>query len=170
MVDEVDRLREAVRLTREERPFEIHAWVVLPDHIHAVWGLPSGDKDYGLRWGAIKSRFSRSYLRSKGWPRRRVGLHPTDPAEGDIVRSPSKARKGDAGIWQRRFWEHHVRDRADFDAHIRYCWANPVNHGLVERPVEWPYSSIHREIRAGRVDPDWSGRAPDGDFGEPIMV
>ncbi len=153
LVDEIDRLREAVRVTRAERPFDIAAWVVLPDHLHCIWRMPAGDREYPVRWGAIKSRFTRS-LRDGC----RVGFHPTGAvAEGRAVgwnptlrRSASKVRKGDAGIWQRRYWEHHVRDVADMAEHVRYCWFDPVKHGLVERPEDWPYSSVHRDIAAGR--------------------
>ncbi|MGB5068975.1 MAG: hypothetical protein WBO29_16580 [Albidovulum sp.] len=74
--------------------------------------------------------------------------------------------KREAAIWQRRYWEHHIRDAADFDAHVRYCWINPVRHGFVGRPVEWPYSSIHRDIRLRRVEPEWSGAVAEGEFGE----
>lgn len=147
LIDEVERLREAVAVTRAERPFAIDAWVVLPDHMHCIWTLPAGDADFSTRMGAIKARFTRAVTR-------RVGFHPT---EGDDVagwnptlRSASKIAKGDGKVWQRRFWEHHIRDQADMDAHLRYCWFNPVKHGLVERPEQWPYSSVHREIAAGR--------------------
>jgi putative transposase len=140
----------------------VEAWVVLPDHLHAVWTLPVGDVDYGVRWGAIKARFTRSL--------RRVGFHPTDPGSAvgwnPTLRSGSKVAKGDAGLWQRRFWEHHIRDDADFANHVRYCWGNPVKHGYVERAVDWPYSSIHRDIKAGRVEAEWSGGVADGAFGE----
>lgn len=160
-----DALREAVTVTRNERPFGIDAFVVLPDHVHAVWTLPPGDRDYGTRWGAIKARFTRA-VKSSG----RVGLHPTNGAtvgcNPTLRRSRSKVKKGDAGVWQRRFWEHHIRDQADFAAHIRYCWMNPVKHGLVERAVDWPLSSIHRDIRRGMVEPDWAGMMPEGQFGE----
>ncbi|WP_134724501.1 REP-associated tyrosine transposase [Paracoccus luteus] len=135
LVAEVERLRQAVRQTRDERPFEIEAWVVLPDHLHCIWRLPEGDADYSVRWGAIKARFSRG-VKAVGW-------NPT-------LRSPSKAAKGEAGVWQRRFWEHHCRDDADFAAHLRYCWFNPVKHGLVRRVEDWPYSSVHREIGGPR--------------------
>ena len=75
--------------------------------------------------------------------------------------------KGEAGLWRRRFWEHLIRDPADHERHLRYCWANnPVHHGFVERPIDWPHSSIHRDIRLGRVEPEWSGFIPDGPFGE----
>lgn len=130
LVEEVDRLREAVRVTREERPFGVAAWVVLPDHMHTVWMLPEGDADYGRRWGAIKGRFSR-------------GLPPATPRD-------SHAARREKGIWQRRFWERHIRDEAQLAAAVRYCQINPVKHGFVERPEDWPWSSVHRDIREGR--------------------
>ena len=146
LVREVDRLRGAVRATMQERPFTIVAWVVLPDHLHAVWTLPEGDRDFSTRWGAIKARF----------------LMDMDAGR---LRSSHMARR-EKGIWQRRFWEHHIRDEADFDAHVRYCWGNPVKHGLVARAVDWPHSSIHRDIRLGRVEPEWAGESDEGEFGE----
>lgn len=132
---DIARLREAVRRTRAERPFAIEAFVVLPDHLHCIWTLPEGDADYSVRWGAIKARFSRG-VKAAGW----------NPA----LRSASKVAKGEAGVWQRRFWEHHIRDEADLAAHLRYCWFNPVKHGLVAQPKDWPYSSVHREIGGPR--------------------
>jgi REP-associated tyrosine transposase len=155
LVDEVAALRDAYTLTRQERPFRCDAFVVLPDHLHAIWTLPEGDADFSTRWGAIKARFTRS-IKAGG----KMGLNP-------ILRSPSKFRKGDGGIWQRRFWEHCIRDADDLAMHIRYCWGNPVKLGLVDRAVDWPYSSIHRDIRAGRVEPEWAGAIDDGTFGEP---
>jgi putative transposase len=143
----VVHLRQAVQRTRAELPFEIVAWVVLPDHLHAIWTLPQGDSDFSTRWKEIKARFTKA-----------VGF--------TLPRSASKVAKGEAGIWQRRFWDHHIRDQADFDVHMRYCWGNPVKHGLVERAVDWPYSSIHRDFARGMVDPEWSGIAPEGEFGE----
>ena len=136
LIREVDALRAAVREVRADRPFRIDAWVVLPDHLHAVWTLPEGDAAYPVRWAAIKARVSR-------------GL------EGRELR-PSDVARRENGIWQRRFWEHHIRDEADLTAHVRYCWWNPVKHDLVAAPTEWPHSSIHRDIRAGRVDPEWT--------------
>ncbi|MEX0365024.1 MAG: transposase [Ruegeria sp.] len=152
---EVARLREAYAVTQQERPFWCDAFVVLPDHLHAVWTLPPGDTDFSTRWGAIKSRFTRGVKASGA-----MGWNP-------ILRSGSKVVKGDAGIWQRRFWEHCIRDESDYRNHMAYCLGNPVKHGLVDRPSEWPYSSIHRDIRAGRVDPEWGGAATEGLFGEP---
>ena len=127
LVREVDRLREAVRQTKQDHLFGIEAWVVLPDHIHCIWQLPAGDRDYGMRWRLIKARFSH------GLP------------EGQ--RRASHVARGERGIWQRRFWEHHVRDDAELARLIRYCWINPVKHGLVTRPEDWPFSSVHRGAR-----------------------
>lgn len=129
LINQINVLRDAARKTKSERPFYIDAWVVLPNHMHMVWTLPKGDTDYGTRIGAIKSRFTRGL--------RRVGFHPTDvPA--------SKIRKGDAGIWQRRFWEHHIRDEGEYRAYVNYCHINPVKHGFVENPVDWPFSTARR--------------------------
>ena len=83
-----------------------------------------------------------------------------------VVRSRSKREKGDAGIWQRRVWEHHVRDAEDLAAHVQYCWMHPVRHGLVARPVEWEWSSFHRDVRRGAVEIGWTGRLGRGAFGE----
>ncbi len=133
LVREIARLREAVRVTKAERPFAIEAWVVLPDHLHCIWTLPEGDCDFPTRWRLIKSRFSR-------------GL-PKGPLRA------SHRHQQERGLWQRRYWEHHLRTPADHAAHMRYCWQNPVKHGFVARPDAWPYSSIHRDIAAGRYDP-----------------
>ena len=124
LVREIDRLRGAVVATRRERPFAVDAWVVLPDHMHCVWTLPEGDRDFPTRWRLIKSRFSR-------------GL-PKGP-----LRASHVARM-ERGIWQRRYWEHHIRNAEDYAAHVQYCWHNPVKHGFVACPEAWPYSSIHR--------------------------
>lgn len=130
LVDQVDDLREAVQRTKIERPFFIDAWVVLPDHLHAVWTLPPGDHDFSTRWSVIKARFSRSVP---------MGL-----------KRPSHFSRRERAVWQRRFWEHHIRGPKDYEDVIRYCYWNPVKHGLVKNPAEWPFSSVHRDIRMGR--------------------
>ncbi|MEZ5730731.1 MAG: transposase [Paracoccaceae bacterium] len=152
LVTEVECLRQAVRATRAERPFAINAWVVLPDHMHCVWTLPERDADFSVRMAAIKARFSRDIRRS--------GFTPTLPPRNGYGANAGRVRRGgayeervgvnpdlrgEAPIWQKRFWEHHIRDEADYQAHVRYCWINPVKHGLVERPEDWPYSSYHRD-------------------------
>jgi len=143
LVDNINLLRGAYRDVKSDYPFHCDAIVILPDHIHAVWTLPENDCNYSLRWAALKSRFTRDLKRVVGW-------NPT-------LRSASKARKGDSGLWQRRFWEHIVRDQTDYAMHLSYCWMNPVKHGLVSKASEWPHSSIHREIASGRLSTDWSG-------------
>lgn len=141
----IDDLRAAYRLTMAEHPVRCDAMVVLPDHLHAVWTLPPGDADFSIRWKKIKTRFTKAVGASR-------------PC------SVSKRAKGEKGIWQRRFWEHMIRDEADFAAHTAYCWGNPVKHGLAEKPTDWPYSSIHRDIALGLVGPDWL--AVDGRVGD----
>lgn len=123
LVREIARLRDAVRLTQAERPFAIRSWVVLPDHLHMIWTLPESDRDFPLRWRLIKSRFS-------------MGL-PRGPLR------PSQIARAERGIWQRRYWEHHIRGEADLAALTRYCEQDPVKHGLVERPEDWPLCSLH---------------------------
>jgi putative transposase len=131
-------LRAAVRRVRAARPFTIDAWVVLPDHLHAVWTLPEGDDDFSTRWRLIKTFFAR-------------GLPPDER----ISRSRRQARE--RGIWQRRFWEHAIRDDADYAAHVDYVHVNPVKHGLAATPAAWPYSTFRVWIDHGRDPPSWSG-------------
>ncbi|QDC08470.1 transposase [Oceanicola sp. D3] len=147
LTEHVDILRRAYAATHADAPFRSDAIVILPDHIHAVWTLPEGDSDYSERWRRIKGRFTH-------W----IGQKR--------ARSLSKEIKREAGIWQRRFWEHTIRNEEDYSRHLAYCWGNPVKHGLVERATDWKLSSIHRDIRLGRVDPEWSGRVELGDYGE----
>lgn len=125
LTERVEALRTAVRMTQAERPFQIDAWVVLPDHMHCVWTLPDGDDGYAAQVGLIKARFSRAVPMGH--------------------RRASHVARRERGVWQRRFWEHHIRDAADFENHVAYCWHNPVKHGLVEDVRDWPYSSWHRD-------------------------
>ena len=144
----VDRLREATRWTRERYPFHIDAFVVLPDHLHAVWTLPPDDADFSVRWRMIKTRFAQSIPRQERL-------------------SAVRLAKGERGIWQRRFWEHLIRDEIDYTRHVEYCYINPMKHGHVRRVQDWPHSSFHRDVDAGIVPLDWAGElAPVGDFGE----
>lgn len=131
LVHEIGLLRSAYASVVREHPVRCDAMVILPDHIHAVWTLPQEDADFSIRWKMIKSIFSQ---------------HCTQT----VNVSESKARKGERGIWQRRFWEHSIRDAADFAAHVDYCHWNPVKHGLVKRSTDWPYSTVHRTVKDGR--------------------
>jgi putative transposase len=148
LVDHVDALREAVDATRKDHPFVIDAVVVLPDHIHAVWTLPPGDADFSTRWRLIKTRFAKVQPKTERLSKARV-------------------ERNERGIWQRRFWEHLIRDEADYARHIEYCYINPVKHGLVTKVRDWPHSSFHRDVRAGIFPEDWAGDvAAEGGFGE----
>ena len=148
LVRHIERLRRAYAAVEERRPFETVAICILPDHIHALWQLPDGDAEYASRWSLIKSNFSR------GLPAAR--------------RSMSKIRKRERGIWQRRYWEHAIRDDADFEGHIDYIHYNPVKHRLVARVADWPFSSFHRYVAQGVLPGDWAGDASElsGRFGE----
>ena len=134
----VDTLRHAIRKVKQAHPFNIDAMVVLPEHLHCIWTLPQDDADYGMRWGLIKAGFSR--------------LIPTDERC-----SKSRIKRGERGIWQRRFWEHLIRDEKDFARHVDYIHWNPVKHGCVKRVVDWPYSSFHAYVRQGIYLSDWLG-------------
>jgi putative transposase len=142
-------LRTAFRYTRDRHPFGLEAIVVLPDHLHTIWTLPEGDADFPLRWRLVKTAFSRGV--------------PT----GEFV-SQSRLHKGERGIWQRRYWEHIVRDQDDFDRHLDYVHFNPVRDRHALRVKDWPYSSFHRMARLGFYPEDWAGDISDpiSDFGE----
>ncbi|NOR51740.1 MAG: transposase [Gammaproteobacteria bacterium] len=133
----IDSLRQVIRKVKQAHPFNIDAMVVLPEHLHCIWTLPQGDADYGVRWGLIKAGFSR--------------LIP--PGER---RSKSRTKRGERGIWQRRYWEHLIRDERDFAHHVDYIHWNPVKHGWVKRVEDWPYSSFHAYVRRGIYPADWA--------------
>jgi putative transposase len=149
LTEHVGALRSAFRETHQRHPFTTDAVVVLPDHLHAVWTLPEGDRDFATRWRLIKSTFSRNF------------------AVGEPI-SASRVAKGERGIWQRRYWEHTIRDENDLARHIDYVHINPMKHGLVERVGDWPYSSFYRMVKLGIYPEDWAGDAAElgGDFGE----
>ncbi len=131
-------LRNAVRRVRRTRPFTIDAWVVLPDHLHCVWTLPPDDDDFSTRWRLIKSAFARA-------------LPPTERL------SAVRRNLGERGILQRRFWEHAIRDDADFAAHVDYVHFKPVKHGHVQHVSDWPYSTFQAWVKDGKYPPDWVG-------------
>ncbi len=149
LTDKTDILRKAFRLTQSEHPFTINAIVVLPEHLHCIWTLPTDDRDYSTRWKKIKGRFSRHIPKTER-------------------RSKSRISKGERGIWQRRFWEHTLRDETDFNRHIDYIHYNPVKHGHVIRVCDWPHSSFHQYVKQGIYPLNWAGGQPEasGEFGE----
>lgn len=147
LVDHVGVLRTVVKTVKQRHPFAIDGFVVLPDHLHALWTLPEGDADFSTRWMLIKAGFSRRLAKFEH-------------------RNPSRIHKGERGIWQRRYWEHLIRDDRDYENHLNYIHYNPVKHGYVSIASEWPYSSIHHYINAGVVKPDWGAMDDNGRYGE----
>ena len=137
LVREIDILRSAIRTTMQRQPFIIEAWVVLPEHMHCLWTLPAGDADYSGRWRAIKKAVSKAL--------------------------PGVANaRGEREIWQKRFWEHTIRDERDYRAHMDYIHFNPVKHGHVQHPAEWPHSSFRKCVERGLYDASWD--KPENDL------
>ncbi len=148
LTDEMDKLRSSLNKVKKEHPFQLNAMVVLPDHLHALLTLPLDDNDYSTRWALIKAGFSRQL------------------PQGEKI-NKSRRTKGERGIWQRRFWEHLIRDERDYENHVNYIHYNPVKHQYVERAVDWPYSTIHDYISKGVLSDDWGGCDDvDIEFGE----
>ncbi len=133
-------LRKAIEHVRCRRPFEIDAWVLLPEHLHCIWTLPEGDADFATRWRLIKHYVSRQLSKQDF------------AAQNDL----SRLKRGEASLWQRRFWEHLIKDEADYHLHCDYIHYNPVKHGLCQAPVNWPYSSLRRLIAQGLYPSDWA--------------
>jgi len=127
-------LRKAWQSVRSGYPFEITAVCLLPDHLHCIWKLPPEDNDFPRRWQQIKKAFTRDYIRKGG---------------AESSQTASRHKKRERGIWQRRFWEHQIRDENDLQKHIDYIHYNPVKHGLVEDAADWPWSTYHRFVRSG---------------------
>jgi len=133
-------LREAIQTVQTERPFELEAMVLLTDHLHCLWRLPEDDNDYSVRWACIKKGFTRRWLAAGG-------------DEGSV--SDSRKNHREKGVWQRRFWEHVIRDERDWMAHVDYIHYNPVKHGLVPCPHAWPYSTFDRFVKEAMYERDW---------------
>lgn len=137
-------LRAAIEKVRAMRPFVIDAWVLLPDHLHCIWTLPEGDADFSTRWMMIK---------------RAVSLACREHYKRMDKMTASKSKHRESTIWQRRFWEHQIRNEDDFARHTDYIHFNPVKHGHVRHVADWPYSTFHRYVRDGLYPPDWSDGA-----------
>jgi len=137
LTKEMAKLRTAFRKTLQHYPCSIHGIVILPDHLHMIMALPEGDSNYAIRLNLIKGAFSKQIQ-----PNEKVSL--------------ARAKKRERGIWQRRFWEHLIRDESDYEQHMNYIHYNPVKHGYVTNPIDWPYSSIHKHIRDGILTHAWA--------------
>jgi len=138
LTDEIDKLRMVINKVKKQHPYQLNAMVVLPDHLHAMMTLPPDDNDYSIRWRLIKSGFSRQLPKTE-----RI--------------NKSRKAKGERGIWQRRYWEHLIRDERDYENHVNYIHFNPVKHQYVNATVDWPYSTVHDYISQGLLSNDWGG-------------
>jgi len=150
LTDHIDQLRSSFLEVKDKHPFTIDAIVVLPDHLHCIWTLPAHDGDFSKRWNLIKGSFSRNI--------------PTDTNESI---SKSRQRRSERGVWQRRFWEHQIRNDRDYKNHVDYIHYNPLKHGYCEQVKAWPYSSFHKFVRDGIYPANWSEEPVDlGSVGE----
>ena len=136
LVDHVELLRREFARVKQSHPFKIDGIVILPDHTHTIWTLPKNDADFSTRWRLIKSGFSRQL-----------------PKEERI--NKARKSKNERGIWQRRFWEHQIRDEIDLSRHMDYMYFNPVKHGYVRNVIDWPYSSFHRDVENKLYPREW---------------
>ena len=133
-------LHAAIRQVQTQHPFEMTAIVLLPDHLHCIWKLPEGDSDFSMRWARIRMLFSKKWLADSG---------------SEVVVSPSRRSHRERGVWQKRFWEHTIRDEDDMIHHVNYIHYNPVKHGFARCPHAWLHSSFHRWVRQGYYSEDW---------------
>ena len=147
LVEHVDLLRGSFRTTQAARPFVLLAWVILPDHLHCIWRLPDGDADNANRWAQVKSGFSRR-------------LPATER------RSAARVSRRERGIWQRRYWEHLIRDARDLRHHLDYIHYNPVKHGHANRVADWAHSSFHAWVARGAYSLDWGVDARGASWGD----
>lgn len=143
LVQHINVLRASVAKVKQRHPFIMHAWVVLPDHFHCVIELPEGDADFATRLRLIKVNFSKALPKTE-------------------FRSDVRNARGERGIWQRRFWEHLIKNEKDYQAHVDYCHINPLKHGLVKAVKDWPCSTFHQMVKQGIYPENWSGGAELG--------
>ena len=135
LVTHISFLKNAVQKVKNRHPFQLNAYVILPDHFHMIWTLPNGDSDYSTRMQQIKANFSKQIARSG--------------------RTVHKTRHNEYRLWQRRFWEHTIKDNDDLEQHINYIHYNPIKHRCVEHLKDWPYSSFHHFVQNGRLPENW---------------
>jgi len=134
--DSINKIKIAFKHVMKKHPFVVDAMVLLPDHLHCLWTLPDEDKDFSTRWRLIKSHFTRAY-------------------DEKLIPSKSRRNKKEQAVWQRRFWEHLIRDENDYEKHVEYIHYNPVKHGFVSAPAQWPHSTFHRFVQNGLYAQDW---------------
>lgn len=150
----IDELRLAYQKVQQKMPFTTDAIIILPDHIHAMWTLPQNDYDYSTRIRLFKSHFSKQL-----------------PVQIKQTNNKSRQKRGETGVWQRRYWEHTIRDELDYQRHMDYIHYNAVKHGYVDSPMLWQYSTFRREVNKGRYDLYWADAQSHGlEFGERSMI
>ncbi len=145
-------MREALAKVRLRYSFEMVAIVLLPEHLHCVWTLPPSDAHYPLRWMRIKEEFTERWLAAGG---------------DELQQSASRVKHRQRGIWQKRYWEHTVRDEDDLKRCVDYTHWNPRKHQLVQRVRDWPWSSFHRMVQQGEYDIEWGGVDPCARWDDP---
>ena len=136
----INEFRQAYRITKQNHNFQLHALVLLPDHIHMLITLAEDSNNYSIIVSSIKTHFSRQIKKS----------------DSEII-NHSRSKKRERGIWQRRFWEHRIRDELDYQSHMDYIHYNAVKHGYVTRPIDWPYSTFKKCVEKGFYSSDWGG-------------
>jgi putative transposase len=144
-------LHDAIDKTQIDWPMTIHEMVLLPDHLHLLCSIDDAKQDYSTRIRVIKKRFTRAWLASGGH-------------EGPAT--ASRQQRGIRGVWQKRFYEHTIRNQSEMRAHVAYVHMNPVKHGLVTQPKDWPWSTFHRHVKEGMLPPDWMGPTELASVGE----
>jgi len=149
-------LRDSIKKVRLKQPFTIEAWVLMPDHMHCIWTMPHGDQDYSTRWRLIKTFTTRRIVDFSESGDGISGM--TEQSNGALA---SRVKRGEKNIWQRRFWEHAIRDEKDLKAHLDYIHYNPVKHGLTKSPAAWPYTTFHKFVSEHKYEKEW------GTFKEP---
>lgn len=147
LIEQIDLLRKVVKQVKNKHPFHIDGWVVLPEHMHFMLTLPQGDDNYASRIRLIKTSFSKNLPKTE-------------------LRSTVRQKRGERGIWQRRFWEHSIRDESGYNAHMDYLHYNPVKHGHVEQVRDWPYSTFHRLVKCEVYPENWGGNLVELEVGE----
>jgi putative transposase len=140
LIDNINLLRSAFKQVKKKHPFKINAIVVLPDHIHLLITLPEASSDYTNIIRTLKAYFSKHL------------------AKAEYI-SDVRSKRNERGIWQRRFWEHTIKDQRDFNNHMDYIHWNPVKHGYVNKVKDWPHSSFHQCVENGFYAIDWCGDA-----------
>jgi len=141
----IEILRSVIKEVQSDLPFIIEGFVLLPNHIHSIWRMPENEKDYSKRWQAIKAKFTHRYL--------------VDDCFVEVSRSMKSKRE--RGVWQRRFWEHWIRDETDFFRHLDYIHWNPVKHGYVKRVRDWEWSTFHKYVKKGWYPLEWGDLEDD---------